>query len=139
MQHVHDIAKRLIHLTHRAVGRRLRRLTPTGTRNILRPRSHPTRLILDRPRMHRHDLEQTITRGKPEQLLRAERRRTPCDTAIGPIMGTGQCTDGPREGRTATVLAALEPHRQIIGDGVHRDPVLRHGVALAHGNGVVVE
>jgi hypothetical protein len=36
-------------------------------------------------------------------------------------------------------LAALEPHRQVVGDGVYRDPVLRHGVALANGDGVVLE
>jgi hypothetical protein len=39
----------------------------------------------------------------------------------------------------AVVLAALEPHRQIIGDCVHRDPLLRHGVALAHRDGAVLE
>jgi hypothetical protein len=43
------------------------------------------------------------------------------------------------DGRRPWSLAALEPHRQIIGDCVHRDPLLRHGVALAHGDGAVLE
>jgi hypothetical protein len=43
------------------------------------------------------------------------------------------------DGRRPWSLAALEPHRQIIGDCVHRDPLLRHGVALAHGDGAVFE
>lgn len=36
-------------------------------------------------------------------------------------------------------LAALEPHREVIGEGVHRDPLLRHVIALAHGDGVVLK
>jgi hypothetical protein len=36
-------------------------------------------------------------------------------------------------------LAALEPHRQVIGDRVHRNPLLCHVVARPHGDGVVLE
>ncbi len=34
---------------------------------------------------------------------------------------------------------ALESHRQIVGDRVDRHPLLRHGVAFADGDGVIVE
>jgi hypothetical protein len=36
-------------------------------------------------------------------------------------------------------LAALQTNRQVIGDGAYRDPVLLHGIALAHGHGVILE
>lgn len=35
-------------------------------------------------------------------------------------------------------LAALEPRRQVLGHGIHRDSLLPHVVALAHGHGVVL-
>ncbi|BBZ51933.1 hypothetical protein H7H82_03415 [Mycobacterium heidelbergense] len=43
------------------------------------------------------------------------------------------------ENHKQPALTALQPHRQIVGDTAYRDPVLRHGVALAHGDGVVLE
>src|SRR3954452_24215014 len=43
-----------------------------------------------------------------------------------------------RTKRTAA-LAALEPYRQVVRHVVDRDPLLRHGVTLAHRHGVVLE
>ena len=62
---------------------------------------------------------------------------------VPPIRNAFQCFSarkGKREFRVpAGFLAVLQPHRQIIGDCAYRDPVLGHGVALADGDGVVLE
>ena len=62
---------------------------------------------------------------------------------VPPIRNAFQCfpaRKGKREFRVpAGFLAALQPHRQIVGDGAYRDPALIHSVALADGDGVVLE
>lgn len=44
-----------------------------------------------------------------------------------------------KDDTTSRRLTALEAHRQILGDGIHRDPFLGHVIAPAHGHGVVLE
>lgn len=43
-----------------------------------------------------------------------------------------------RRSETEEPLAAFEPNSQVIGDVVDRDPRLRHGIAFAHCDGVVL-
>lgn len=52
MQHVHNIAERLIHLSHRVQRCRLSQPALASPRNVLRRRPHSTRLILNGLRMH---------------------------------------------------------------------------------------
>src|SRR5262249_15269433 len=67
------------------------------------------------------------------------RRRSPTAAALNdPDPRRRPAARQTRAGNNA-LLAALEPHCQIITDLVDRDPLLRHRIALAHGRGVVLK
>ena len=64
----------------------------------------------------------------------SKKPRFPLPALPMPVLVLPEC-----QRRVFLFLAALEPHREIIGYGIHRDPLLCHGVALTHRDGVVLE
>jgi len=80
-------------------------------------------------------------RGKGPNLLQTYFAKPGVsDEASPPGPDDQMCrTENPQDGTRGGRLTALEAHRQILGDAIHRNPFLGHVVTSAHGHGVVLE